>query len=113
MKLALILVIEEDRLAAEAADLGVDELVGAVVAGAVLSQNNPNPFNNSTTINYTLPQQYRTAKIIVTNKSGNVLKEINVSGNGKRSVTIDASSFSWACTNMLCMWMEDWPVQNK
>ncbi len=62
--------------------------------GISLSQNIPNPFQNSTTINYSLPQNFSSAKIIVTDKSGKVLKEINVSGNGKGSLHVDASTLS-------------------
>ncbi len=61
---------------------------------ASLEQNIPNPFTNNPTINYTLPKQYTSAKIVVTDKSGKVLKGINLSGNGKGSVKIDASTMS-------------------
>ena len=65
-----------------------------VISDGTLQQNIPNPFNNSTTINYTLPQTYTTAKIIITNKSGKTLKEVIVSGSSKGSITFNASALS-------------------
>jgi hypothetical protein len=64
------------------------------VTSASLQQNIPNPFNQTTTINYTLPQTYSSAKIIVTDKGGRVLKEINVSAEGKGSLQLEASTLS-------------------
>ncbi len=64
------------------------------VSGALLEQNIPNPFNYTTTINYSLPQTYSSAKIIITDKRGKSVKEANVSGSGKGSLNIDASSLS-------------------
>jgi hypothetical protein len=71
---------------------------------ASLQQNIPNPFAHTTSIGYTLPQKFSSAKIIVTDKSGNVLKEVNVSnsspaggswkGAGKGNLTIDASTLA-------------------
>jgi hypothetical protein len=69
-----------------------DEL--SMMSGASLSQNIPNPFNHTTTINYAIPQQYSSAKIIVTDKIGKALKQINLAGSGKGSVQVDASTLS-------------------
>ncbi len=64
------------------------------VSSASLEQNIPNPFNHATTINYTLPQTYSSAKILITDKSGKTLKEVNISGSGKGSLTLDASTLA-------------------
>jgi hypothetical protein len=64
------------------------------VMTALLSQNIPNPFNHTTIINYILPQKFLSAKIIVTDKSGKVLKQVDLSGGGKGSLTVDASTLS-------------------
>jgi hypothetical protein len=66
----------------------------ATISSASVEQNKPNPFNRSTTINYTLPQQFSSAKIVITDKSGNTLKEIKVSGATKGGVNVDASTLS-------------------
>jgi hypothetical protein len=47
-------------------------------SSASLSQNIPNPFNNSTTISYSISQQFSSAKIIITDKNGNALKQIDL-----------------------------------
>jgi hypothetical protein len=61
---------------------------------ASLHQNIPNPFNHTTTINYVVPQQYSFAKIVIAGKTGAVLKEVNISGGGKGSLQLDASTLA-------------------
>lgn len=68
-------------------------ITGQSSTASFLFQNVPNPFTNTTTINYSLPQQFSLARIIITDKTGSVLKQINLSAN-KGSVNVDASTLS-------------------
>lgn len=65
----------------------------AVVSSALLFQNVPNPFSNSTAIRYSLPAKFSSAKIIITDKNGNALKTISLANN-KGSVNVDAATLS-------------------
>jgi hypothetical protein len=56
-----------------------------------LEQNIPNPFSNSTNINYSIDQKFSSAQIIITDKNGRPLKQIIISSAGKGSVHVDAS----------------------
>jgi hypothetical protein len=60
----------------------------------ILEQNIPNPFTSSTIINYTLSQKFSHAQIVITDKTGKTLKQITLSGKGRGSVTVDASTLS-------------------
>ncbi|HYK47785.1 MAG TPA: tail fiber domain-containing protein, partial [Parafilimonas sp.] len=64
------------------------------ISSASLEQNTPNPFSNTATINYSLPARFSSAQIIITDNSGKVLKQVNVSGSGKGSVQINAATLS-------------------
>ena len=59
---------------------------------ATLAQNKPNPFSESTTIRFTLPENAPQAYIYVFNMSGNMLKQIPVE-SGMQSVTISGGEF--------------------
>ena len=66
----------------------------AAMNGTLLEQNIPNPFSNTTTIAYSLPAAFSSAKIIVTDMNGKQLKQLNISGSGKGVVHIDASTLA-------------------
>jgi hypothetical protein len=72
----------------------VDKQQSVKISSAALEQNMPNPFHSATKINYMLSQQFSSSKIIITDKSGKTLKEINISGSGKGSLNVDASTLS-------------------
>jgi hypothetical protein len=88
----------------------VEKVVGnstantASISSAALLQNAPNPYKNTTTISYYLPAKITSAQIIITDNSGKALKQINISGQGKGSVNIDAASLA-AGTYNYSLWI--------
>ena len=41
-----------------------------------------------------LPQKPTTAQVLITDKNGRVFKQVNISGNGKGMINIDAASLT-------------------
>lgn len=70
-----------------------------VVSSATLQQNIPNPVTNSTSISYSLPSSYSSAKIIITDSKGIVLKQINLTAKGKGNISVDASTLAAGAYN--------------
>lgn len=64
------------------------------LSSAVLLQNQPNPANNNTTISYVLPEKYINAKIRITDYTGNVIKEIKITGAGNGNINADVHSLN-------------------
>jgi len=63
-------------------------------SGAKLLQNNPNPFRETTTINYELSQDVKTAVLYVYDMQGKQVKSISINGTGKNSVTINGGELN-------------------
>lgn len=62
--------------------------------GAVLFQNNPNPFSGNTEIRMSLPESAGQANIIVYNLEGKQLKVIPIRTRGNASVTLQGNDLS-------------------
>ena len=74
-------------------------LNNVTLTDASLEQNVPNPFNNTTNISYTLPQRFTNAQILITDKSGKLLKQVNVSGAGRGTLNVNATTLSSGAYN--------------
>ncbi len=90
-----------DELLASNAELksgGLKSLTSAsntvTTAKAVLYQNVPNPFNNTTEIRCFIPEGSSNAKLAITNLEGKLLKSIDIAVTGNYVATITASEFT-------------------
>ena len=69
-------------------------MVNGERSSAFLQQNIPNPYNQSTTIGYTLPKTFSSAQIIVTDNSGKTIKQIPLSNAQQGSINIKAGTLA-------------------
>lgn len=68
---------------------------GVLDRGATLEQNTPNPFHESTTIRYELPETANQASIEVYDLNGNVVREFQLDSNRRQSsVVLEAESLA-------------------
>jgi hypothetical protein len=61
--------------------------------GIILNQNDPNPFSESTTINYTVPEGAGNASMVIYDMSGRMIKEVELA-NGTGQLNVYASDLS-------------------
>ncbi len=59
-----------------------------------LMQNQPNPFNQTTTIKYTLPKDTKNAALRVMDSNGRLLKEVKLSTDANGKVVLNAGELS-------------------
>lgn len=64
------------------------------VAGSFLLQNAPNPFDQSTKIQYFVPEDLQNAQLEIRNVKGEMIKSIQISDGGFGSIEIEAESFA-------------------
>lgn len=69
-------------------------LINTELTDASLEQNIPNPFTNTTSVSYNLPQRFAKAMIVVTDAHGKTIKQLNITGSGKGTINIDAAALS-------------------
>ena len=60
----------------------------------VLDQNVPNPFAESTTISYFIPDDIKTAQLIFTDNTGRVMKTVDIQAKGKGMLKVYAQDLS-------------------
>lgn len=71
-----------------------EAVIKTTLTSASLEQNIPNPFTNTTSIHYTLPENCKEARVIVTDKTGKTLQTINVTGKNTATIQLDASTLA-------------------
>lgn len=60
------------------------------VTGAYLVQNAPNPFRGTTIIRYNLPQDVGSARVVITNAKGQLMKTVPINGRGNGQISLEA-----------------------
>lgn len=71
---------------------GVMPSSSVVITGATLEQNQPNPFTETTLIQYFIPETVGTAALQITNVEGKLIKLIPIKSRGKGQTRLEAQS---------------------
>ena len=72
----------------------VTSIEGAEADLFSVSQNEPNPFTESTTIKLSIPKKTQKAALVIYDMSGKQLKQININERGKTSVNITSEGLA-------------------
>jgi len=79
---------------------------------AVIYQNNPNPYKKETSIGYYIPENVRTASLLITNIQGVVIREIPIHNRKSGSIIIDKST-TVAGTYFYTLVLDDKRLESK
>jgi hypothetical protein len=77
-----------------------------------LEQNTPNPFNTSTIIRYHLPESASSAKVVITDLSGKMIKSITLTSRGPGQLTFNSSTLNAGNYNYT-LWVGGKQVDSK
>ncbi len=75
-------------------NLGGSVTNGTSITSSVLYQNVPNPFNQSTSIQYTIPTATQTASLMVFDLNGKLIKTLPITTFGNAVITINGNELS-------------------
>ncbi len=89
-----IISLEKEIAALKAMMTGKNVEYKSEVATLKLDQNTPNPFTTTTTIRYEIPVGAGSAKLVLTNAKGEVVKNIVLNSKGKGQVQINSSALA-------------------
>jgi hypothetical protein len=82
------------------------------VTSAYLEQNIPNPVTVTTTIRYSVPQTVTSARLILTNAKGQVIKTISLSNRGSGQVSLNTAALT-AGTYNYTLWVDGKQADTK
>jgi hypothetical protein len=82
------------------------------VSSAYLLPNAPNPFNASTVIRFHIPDNATTARLVITNMKGQVMKTTMLNGKGDGQVTLNAGTLAAGSYNY-SLWLGNEQVDVK
>lgn len=63
-------------------------------SGSYIKQNNPNPFDKETIIDFFIAERNANASVLVFDMNGKLLKTLKITSSGKGSITINANDFA-------------------
>ncbi|HVG16688.1 MAG TPA: T9SS type A sorting domain-containing protein, partial [Chitinophagaceae bacterium] len=81
-------------------------------SSAYLVANAPNPFNASTIIRYHIPDNAASARLVITNMKGQVMKTTVLNGKGDGQVTLNAGTLAAGSYNY-SLWIGNEQVDTK
>jgi len=64
------------------------------LSSAILQQNIPNPVSNNTSITYNIPGNVKYAEIVITDKVGKKIKNVQINGTGNGVIEVNTAALA-------------------
>ncbi|MEO7960710.1 MAG: tail fiber domain-containing protein, partial [Ginsengibacter sp.] len=93
-KLAAQQQIQIDELKELVKKLSLGKDITNVLTNASLDQNNPNPLDKMTTIRYSLPQNSKSASLLVRDMNGKAIRQVQLGNSLQGNVNFDATGLA-------------------